>query len=168
MKNSIKILSVVALFLSASVFAQEQAGVLSGKGPKYRQQSKSMAQTAVKQAGFLDEDGDGLNDNAPDADGDGIPNGQDADYTGQKARRGAKAKGFVDADGDGINDNALDADGDGIPNGQDEDFVRPQDGSGAMNGKRMGSGQANGGGAGTGTGECDETGPKGKRNRGGK
>lgn len=30
--------------------------------------------------GFIDEDGDGYNDLAPDADGDGIPNGQDEDY----------------------------------------------------------------------------------------
>lgn len=30
--------------------------------------------------GFLDEDGDGFNDLAPDHDGDGIPNGLDPDY----------------------------------------------------------------------------------------
>ena len=30
--------------------------------------------------GFIDLDGDGINDNAPDDDGDGIPNGQDPDY----------------------------------------------------------------------------------------
>lgn len=30
--------------------------------------------------GFVDEDGDGFNDLAPDADGDGIPNGLDEDY----------------------------------------------------------------------------------------
>lgn len=30
--------------------------------------------------GFLDENGDGFNDLAPDDDGDGIPNGQDPDY----------------------------------------------------------------------------------------
>ncbi len=30
--------------------------------------------------GFLDENGDGFNDLAPDADGDGIPNGLDPDY----------------------------------------------------------------------------------------
>ncbi|ABB23233.1 hypothetical protein [Pelodictyon luteolum] len=30
--------------------------------------------------GFTDADLDGYNDNAPDADGDGIPNGQDPDY----------------------------------------------------------------------------------------
>ncbi len=29
---------------------------------------------------FVDEDGDGFNDLAPDADGDGIPNGMDPDY----------------------------------------------------------------------------------------
>ena len=31
--------------------------------------------------GFVDEDGDGINDKAMDDDGDGIPNGQDPDYT---------------------------------------------------------------------------------------
>lgn len=30
--------------------------------------------------GFVDDDGDGYNDLAPDADGDGIPNGLDPDY----------------------------------------------------------------------------------------
>ena len=29
---------------------------------------------------FIDEDGDGYNDNAPDHDGDGIPNGLDPDW----------------------------------------------------------------------------------------
>lgn len=53
---------------------------------------------------FVDNNGDGYNDNAPDHDGDGIPNGVDPDYTGPKNRKGSK--GFVDADGDGINDNA--------------------------------------------------------------
>ena len=32
------------------------------------------------QCRFVDEDGDGFNDLAPDADGDGIPNGLDPDY----------------------------------------------------------------------------------------
>jgi len=84
--------------------------------------------------GFVDENNDGINDNAPDADGDGVPNGQDPDYAGAKARKGDNAKGFVDADGDGINDNAQDADGDGIPNGKDPDYVPPKDGSGAKRG----------------------------------
>ncbi len=45
--------------------------------------------------GFVDLNGDGINDNAPDADGDGIPNGQDPDYVraqdGTGSRRGATA-----------------------------------------------------------------------------
>ena len=83
------------------------------------------AQTVNHGPRFVDENGDGYNDNAPDADGDGIPNGQDPDYVpvgngGQGPRHGGD---FVDEDGDGFNDNAPDADGDGIPNGQDPDYV---------------------------------------------
>lgn len=51
---------------------------------------------------FVDKNGDGYNDNAPDHDGDGIPNGVDPDYKGAKVQRNK----FVDLNGDGINDNA--------------------------------------------------------------
>ena len=102
----------MAVVFSANVFAQDN-------------------QTKVKTKGFVDANQDGYNDIAPDADGDGIPNGRDEDYTGSKIRK--NGKGFVDLNGDGINDNAFDSDGDGIPNGQDPDFVRPQDGSGQKN-----------------------------------
>ena len=105
--------------------------------------------------GFIDADGDGYNDNAPDSDGDGIPNGMDEDFVKQSQM----GRGFVDADGDGINDNAMDDDGDGIPNGQDDDFVRPEDGSGRKNGQGQGKGMK---GSGSGTGDCDGTGSKGK------
>jgi hypothetical protein len=51
-------------------------------------------------AGFVDMNGDGFNDNAPDHDGDGIPNGQDPDWimnpqdgTGYQHKH---AKGTVD------------------------------------------------------------------------
>ena len=116
--------------------------------------------------GFVDLNNDGINDYAKDADGDGIPNGQDADYDGAKARKGKGARGFVDEDGDGINDNALDSDGDGIPNGRDADFIRPQDGTGRQSkyGAGQGKGQMNNGsglGTGSGTGTCDGTGPRG-------
>jgi len=117
-----------------------------------------MNATSMQKTGFIDENGDGFNDNAPDADGDGIPNGRDADYTGPKMRKGNNSKGFVDADGDGINDNAMDSDGDGIPNGQDPDFVRPMDGSGARNGQGIGNGQ--GAGNCTGTGQGTKSGGK--------
>lgn len=54
---------------------------------------------------FIDEDGDGYNDNAPDHDGDGIPNGLDPDYQKLKAKiEQAKKKKYIDLDGDGIND----------------------------------------------------------------
>ena len=89
----------------------------------------SLAQQAEHGSGFVDKDGDGYNDNAPDHDGDGIPNGQDPDYTAPGEQTGRQAeKGFVDEDGDGINDNAPDADGDGVPNGQDPDYEKPEDG----------------------------------------
>jgi len=39
---------------------------------------------SAKGGGFVDEDGDGVNDLAPDHDGDGVPNGQDADWVKNK------------------------------------------------------------------------------------
>lgn len=55
---------------------------------------------------FIDRDGDGYNDNAPDHDGDGIPNGLDPDWQKLRAEKTKKKKHrFVDLDGDGINDN---------------------------------------------------------------
>ena len=134
------------------------------------------SQNGVHGAGFVDVNGDGYNDNAPDHDGDGIPNGQDPDYVPVNPDQGKRFGGFVDEDGDGINDRMQDADGDGIPNCQDPDWVKPEDGSGnkfgKMNGKRhgqirpLGEGlRGAGSGQGTGTGECDGTGPKGMSNR---
>ncbi|MEZ5069579.1 MAG: hypothetical protein R2751_01080 [Bacteroidales bacterium] len=51
---------------------------------------------------FVDLDGDGYNDNAPDHDGDGIPNGLDPDW---KRRNRSQRLPFVDLNGDGVNDN---------------------------------------------------------------
>ena len=79
---------------------------------------------------FVDEDGDGMNDLAPDHDGDGISNHLDEDYAGPVGDRWVNHHGgrmtvmFVDEDGDGINDLAPDDDGDGIINHLDEDHVR--------------------------------------------
>jgi len=53
---------------------------------------------------FIDNDGDGYNDNAPDHDGDGIPNGLDPDWQRLNKRQRNRQR-FVDLDGDGINDN---------------------------------------------------------------
>ena len=164
MKNVIKILSIVALLFAGNIYAQDSLQVQNRKMNKFRNNSQSMNQS---KAGFIDLNGDGFNDNAPDADGDGIPNGQDADYTGSKNRKGNGSRGFVDLDGDGINDNALDSDGDGIPNGQDPDFVRPMDGTGNGNGQGNGLGQRNGNGNGSGNcnGNGETKGKRGGRNR---
>ncbi len=112
---------------------------------------------------FVDGNGDGLNDNAPDFDGDGIPNGMDEDYQPQGMGNGYRAGGFVDADGDGINDRMFNARrgphtgnsrmGYGPGNGAGYGFSGPQDGSG------YGPGGA--------SGDCDGTGPKGFRGKNG-
>jgi hypothetical protein len=54
---------------------------------------------------FIDKNGDGYNDNAPDHDGDGIPNGLDSDWQKLKENKNKKRLRFIDLDGDGINDN---------------------------------------------------------------
>lgn len=127
---------------------------------KVANQNRNEVQNRVK--GFVDENGDGINDNAKDTDGDGIPNGQDPDYERQNPMKGKGRMGFIDEDGDGINDLALDDDGDGIPNCQDPDYARPQDGNGQKFGQGRGSMSGNLGGT---TGDCDGTGPKGKTGR---
>jgi len=101
---------------------------------------------------FIDEDGDGYNDNAPDDDGDGIPNGQDPDYEGAGKQNGA---GFVDEDGDGINDNAGLGRGLGGQRGGQAQGARPQDGTGFK------KGHGGGNGSGSGSGDCTGDGPKG-------
>jgi hypothetical protein len=60
--------------------------------------------------GWVDEDGDGNNDNCRDADGGGVCD------EGTRFERYAfrMNEGYVDADGNGINDRFVDADGDGL------------------------------------------------------
>lgn len=99
---------------------------------------------------FVDNNGDGYNDNAPDDDGDGIPNGVDPDYTGPKLQRNK----FIDLNGDGINDNA----GKGKRNGKSG-----KGGYGTCNGTSV---QTNSG-TGTQTGTGTKTG-KGRGYKGGK
>ncbi|MCI0512246.1 hypothetical protein L0128_03445 [candidate division KSB1 bacterium] len=123
------------------------------------------AQTTQHGPGFIDENGDGINDNALDADGDGIPNGQDPDYTkpqdgsGRQAGRkgqsglGQYGPGFIDEDGDGICDYYQDADGDGIPNCQDPDWTKPLNGTGNQHGKMKAGRQGNNGAANWGNGQ---------------
>ena len=129
-------LLVLILFLSSNVFAQDSSKV-NTNNPGKNQSRK-----------FVDKDGDGYNDNAPDHDGDGIPNGLDADYIKFKKRKHLK---YTDADGDGINDNLM-------FNGKRRNRMKynkgmnlkPQDGSHIKNSggkqKRKGHGNGRGGG----------------------
>ncbi len=120
---------------------------------------------------FVDLNGDGFNDNAPDHDGDGIPNGQDPDYI--------KNAG----DGEGYQNGKLGENkGQGMAQNKEmtksKKFTRLQASTGNMFQKRLGSlggmkgngaGVCDGSGSGTGgNGSCDGTGPKGGGNQGGK
>ncbi|QQS36484.1 MAG: hypothetical protein IPM56_00600 [Ignavibacteriales bacterium] len=178
-----RLISTLIVFFSILSFASFSFGQNDQTG----NQNQIKTKTQLHGNGFVDTNGDGYNDNAPDADGDGIPNGRDEDYSGSKFRKGNGSRGFVDLNGDGINDNAIDSDGDGIPNGQDPDYIRPKDGTGQQNrfgnqnhrggykwGANNGTGNngicpayGNGLGQGNGSGNCDGTGPKGNR-RGGR
>ena len=161
MKKFLTIISLVILMIAGTAFGQDSLQVQNQKKfQKGKRQQKLLGTEGQRGVGFVDADGDGYNDNAPDADGDGIPNGMDPDYKGSQARKGNPYRGFIDLNGDGINDNALDDDGDGIPNGQDPDYIRPQDGSGPGN---VQSGKGSGSQSGTGSGMGSESGGHGKK-----
>ena len=69
----------------------------------YAQKDTSVVKQKRHKHTFVDKDGDGYNDNAPDHDGDGIPNGLDSDYLKLKKERRRQGR-YIDLDGDGIND----------------------------------------------------------------
>ncbi len=137
MKNIAKILMTSAIVLILGL---------------YLNSSELYAQKIDKKPGkgFIDLNNDGINDNAIDSDGDGIPNCIDPDVVRQQNRNGSQysfwyrynyKQGFKHGYGYGP--------GDGTGNSG----VGPRDGTG------FGPGQ--------GTGTCDGTGPKGKQ-RGGR
>ncbi len=59
--------------LNSSLGAQNRRGI--------NVQGREKVQNRGRQRSFVDEDGDGINDLMQDADGDGIPNGKDPDWT---------------------------------------------------------------------------------------
>jgi hypothetical protein len=101
MKKIFTILITLLLLSSFTTYAQDSTKI----------KSKSSVQKTGRKAhlkhgkNFVDKNGDGYNDNAPDDDGDGIPNGLDPDYVKKKKRKTMKDLPFIDLDGDGINDN---------------------------------------------------------------
>jgi len=89
-------------------------------------QDSSVVKRDLKQKQhFVDKNGDGYNDNAPDHDGDGIPDGLDPDWQKLKKQKGQnKTQLFIDLDGDGINDYLETSVGKGKKNKKGEIFGR--------------------------------------------
>lgn len=88
MKSQILTTAAVLLIVLISfthVMAQDTL-----KGNPYNKGTITNVDGKVIQHGyrFIDKDGDGYNDNAPDHDGDGVPNGVDSDYQGSKFKKG--------------------------------------------------------------------------------
>jgi hypothetical protein len=117
--------------------------------------------------GYIDEDGDGFNDNAPDADGDGIPNGQDPDFVRPEDGSGNMYKnqgGLGEGNEDGFwkrwqKKLGL---GDGDEGRGDMGLRGGSGGHGPGNGSgNGGSGPQDGSGNGPGSGDCDGSGPSG-------
>jgi hypothetical protein len=93
---------LIFILLSSFVIAQEAQKKQEQDQEQKKEQVQSGEQAkAQEKQKFVDLDGDGFNDNAPDHDGDGIPNGLDPDWQKQQNQE------FVDLDGDGINDNMM-------------------------------------------------------------
>ncbi len=140
-KSILFIFGLVIVIIIAAMAAFAQQPNSTQKDNSKQQQTKIDPQNMQHGYRFVDKDGDGYNDNAPDHDGDGIPNGVDPDYQGPKNRKGGRTRNFVDKNGDGINDLA----------GQRSGF----------RGRGRHAGFGGKGGAGYRTGVCDGTGPKG-------
>lgn len=162
--------------------AQVRAQVQTGEGAQVQAKTRTKSEFRNRnRVAFVDENGDGVNDLARDADGDGIPNCQDPDWA-----RPQDGSGYKGGAGKGTGTAAVtsaagagkafrldrDADGDGIPNGQDADWTRPQDGSGYKGQHKFAKGSFRTGATGAarmaGTGVCDGTGPKGGAQRKGR
>lgn len=127
--------------------------------------------------GYIDLNGDGINDNAIDSDGDGIPNGQDPDYvkpqdgTGQKFAYQFKCK-FNYQNQNMIsnmfhykfrNGNSY---GSGQLTGTQADIFKDKSGNAWGPGDGTGNdhiGPQDGTGYGPGSDNCDGTGPHGRR-----
>jgi len=109
--KKIALISTIALLCfvpSGNLQAQDSTKVSEKQKSEKKLFGKEKKKRMRHGRSFVDKDGDGYNDNAPDHDGDGIPNGLDADWKkrkkGRKKHKGSRLR-FVDLDGDGIHDN---------------------------------------------------------------
>ena len=135
---------------------QAQAQVkteLKAKGET--QQNKVQAKSEFRHGyriAFVDENGDGINDLAKDADGDGIPNGQDPDWVKPADGTGYKSQ----------NKNGQ-PDGSGMTQGKKAgQMTKSNFGKGSFRTGTTAAGRM------TGAGVCDGTGPKGSAQRKGR
>ena len=87
---------------------------------------------------FVDNNGDGYNDNAPDIDGDGIPNGQDPDFTRPQDGSGLKKMNGKNKQ------NKFGGNKFGFGNGSGNCGIGPGSGSGSGSGSGNGTGCGDG------------------------
>ena len=122
------ILALIFFIVSNSLFAQDTTKVKSGNSAEKKVQHHGK--------GFVDKNNDGFNDNAPDDDGDGIPNGLDPDYVKNKNK-----KKFIDLDGDGINDYIQNRRGRGKNSPGNKTVVGPQSATTGTSGQNSSAGK---------------------------
>lgn len=96
-KSAVTILFLIFLFGVININAQDTT--------TSKIETKEIKKNIQRGRIFIDVNGDGYNDNAPDHDGDGIPNGLDPDYLKFSRTKKLENLPYVDLDGDGINDN---------------------------------------------------------------
>ncbi len=120
----------------------------------YLNTSELNAQNKVNKTGkgFIDLNNDGINDNAIDSDGDGVPNCVDPDFVGAQ-KRNSNQYSFGYRHNYKYNNAQGNGNGFGPGDGTGHSGIGPRDGTGY--------------GPGAGSGVCDGTGPKGKQ-RGGR
>lgn len=118
---------------------------------------------------FVDLNGDGFNDNAPDADGDGIPNGLDPDYIknaqdgeGYKMQKGKMNSGAEKGIAQAKTQNKFKT-GNKFQKGNMYKFQKRVNQYAGTSGQ--GTGVCDGTGPQGGSGICDGTGPKGQQGR---
>ena len=153
----------VGLLVLGFAFAAAQDKTQTQEKAQVMTQTKAQTKTAVKtqtksefrhrnRIAFIDENGDGINDLARDADGDGIPNGQDPDWVKPQDGTGLKAQHK-----NGQPDEAEMTKGQKAGKATKSSF-----GKGSFRTGMQGAGRT------TGAGVCDGTGPKGTAQRKGR
>ncbi|MCE5270321.1 hypothetical protein LLH00_03460 [bacterium] len=96
--------------------------------------------------GFVDENGNGINDRLEDDDSDGIVNAHDPDSKLYRGEPNQLGRGFVDENANGVNDRLEDSDGDGVINALDPDSKYYRDPATVGRGMGRGAGRGMGGG----------------------